>query len=326
VAKEINEKTFELNITYELLNLSKSAVIRLFPLEKTNIALWGFWDVINNSVLYAQGLTQKQEEKSGYDVSLNVNLPGLLPRRIVFFQFKSGLEKEFTLNTESKFKGNIINRKPHIEFKINDAASKSQHINLRQFSNEDSINPDSVMYVFPRITKYQDFFKNIGNLIWTCSFIPVNEIDKQASKPIEKGNVHYFRTTYDGNDSEVNSDPFPFEYDKTIVSRLLAEFICIQLERMFKYSFNLNLKYNILYDDLKTELENFLSFQFSDDQQRSIINEIVVNYLENVQKIYNEVSRVPSAPSIYTTIIPTSGIKMKFKEFIDFSSVSYLAF
>jgi len=65
MAKEINEKTFELNITNELLNLSKSFIwyLDLFPwfhfnsMRNRNIIS----QFMKQSTLFAEGLTQKEE-------------------------------------------------------------------------------------------------------------------------------------------------------------------------------------------------------------------------------------------------------------------------
>ncbi len=70
--KEINEKTFELNITNELLNLSKSFVWYMDHSPIKDLISKGVWtEFSNQTCLYAIGLTQEEEanpDTGGYDV------------------------------------------------------------------------------------------------------------------------------------------------------------------------------------------------------------------------------------------------------------------
>lgn len=328
--KQINEKTFELNITNELLNISRSFIwyledsplCLLFPRE-----VWR--QFLNDTVLYAEGLTQDEEASSGggYDVSINVNKSGLFDRRLLMLQFKSGIKKKYHLkNSQSQFHRDK-KQKPFIEYSINDAANLSQHIILRDLANNSQIQTKSVMYVFPRITERTDFHSKIGSLLLHTSFVPVVDIDQQGRDQIptvviNSGEIHKYRTSYDGNISEVNLLLLVLNYQFDITSKILSELICIQIERLFKImkKYELaHLKPEFIFS-LKSRLREFISKELSKLQKWEIILEIVNSYIES---IFEQESQIPQAPSKYSTIIPSTGFTIHFDKKLDTSSILY---
>lgn len=95
--KQINEKTFELNITYELLSLSKSFIWYLdhyffldFPHPRCRNIISKF---LRERTIFASGLTQQEEKENGFDVTINYRHPSGQEGRIMFLQYKAGGKK-----------------------------------------------------------------------------------------------------------------------------------------------------------------------------------------------------------------------------------------
>jgi hypothetical protein len=190
-----------------------------------------------------------------------------------------------------------------------------------------------VFYVFPRITEIKEFYNNIGALINNSSFVSVSELDKQAEAngiAIKEGTIHKYRTSYDGNTSEVNKLFFSFEYNSNIVVELLSELICIQIERFAKILKKQNsspldptlffhLLANFEYSDFSSYSQNELNF-FSKEEIDSLIQHIK-NYTNEMKS-----DEIPKAPSKFTTIVPKEGLKLKFDGKNDFSEISYQLF
>lgn len=337
----ISEKTFEINITNELLNLGKSILWythfspfhHLFP-EKTIRKL------LDQHVLFAEGLTQQQESRTGggYDVSININNPVALDKRIMFLQFKSGDRKNYRRNNYESIFHQSKKPESHIEFDFNDAADHNQHIILRELANQPNIQTESVMYVFPRITEISDFRNNIGNLIWKTSFVPVIDIDRQGANQIPPvlitgGTPHKFRTTYDGRLSEVNLLLFLFNYDNRLASEFIGELTCVYLERMLK---------NLVIQEPKTLLdflyflnENYPLSMFEEPNHDLLhleSSQIVSAYIDECISVLRngEVSDskflYPKPTSKYTGVIPNEGVKIHFEEYLDLDSVQYQIF
>jgi len=184
MGKNINEKTFELNITNELLNLSKSFIWYLDHSPLCWLLPRTIWSqFLNQSTLFAVGLTQDEESDpltGGYDVSINYTLPNGQDGRLIFLQYKAGVRKGYSNANASKFNRKTAlkekRRAEHVSFTFNDAAQGTQHSTLRNLANKTDIQSHSVMYVFPRITEKADFESKIGSLIFNSSFVPVLEL------------------------------------------------------------------------------------------------------------------------------------------------------
>lgn len=341
--KKLNEKTLELNITNELLNLSKSFVCyllypichHLFSRNQQGIDIW--LQVINQPILFAQGLTQEEESNEGYDVSINYTLSNGQDGRLMFLQYKAGIEKKHSNKPESNFlrqTAKLDNRTPnHIVFTFNDAAGGRQHSALRELASREGIKPQSVMYVFPRITEGADFKNKIGSLIYSSSFVPVLALDNQAlgqTPPvvINDGIIHKYRTSYDGQISEVNSVFFVFNYDDRIFLWLVSELICIQIERLVK----------VLKEYNKDALEEFLDILLGSNMDEIIAKKLNLSHYNNMMikdiKIYvkaikeklNLNEEIPMAPSKFTTIVPKEGLKLTFSSKDYFSTTNFQLF
>lgn len=343
MAKEINEKTFELNITNELLNLSKSFIWYLdhihwfpFPIIRNRENLRQFF---NHATIFAEGLTQEEENNpitGGYDVSINYNLPNGQNGRLLFLQYKAGIRKSYSNKRVSKFYRQTARderRSPeHALFTFNDAANGTQHSTLRNLANSAGISPNSVIYVFPRITEKSDFKSKVGNLINHSSFVPVLDIDNQAANQtppitINNGITHKFRTSYDGLTSEVNFFFFFFFYNNKFVYELLAELICIQIERFARIIEKEEKGLLEIYQDILPDaLSRFISYELKQNPLSFIVSENVSLYIKLMAESFKSNKIIPQAPSKYTTILTSEGLKIKFEDRNDLSLLSYQIF
>ncbi len=343
MAKEINEKTFELNITNELLNLSKSFIWYLdhfhwfpFPIIRNRENLRQFF---NHATIFAEGLTQDEENNpitGGYDVSINYNHPNGQEGRLMFLQYKAGIRKSYSNKSGSNFyrqTARMDGRSPeHALFTFNDAAEGTQHSTLRNLANRAGIKPESVIYVFPRITEKTEFKNKVGNLIPNSSFVPVLEIDNQASNQtppisINDGVSHKYRTSYDGSTSEVNFFFFFFFYDNKIISELLSELISIQIERFAKILLKQDRPDLELFSDIVSEsLNRFVEYELKEFSSSNLILENVRVYIQSIVESFNSNRIIQDAPSRFTNIIPKEGLKLNFEYNFDFSGINYQKF
>ncbi len=343
MAKEINEKTFELNITNELLNLSKSFIWYLdhfhwfhFPPMRNRNIISQF---MKQATLFAEGLTQEEESNTstgGYDVSINYNHPNGQEGRLMFLQYKAGIRKSFSNRNVSCFYRQTARMEgrssEHAMFTFNEAAEGTQHSTLRNLANRAGIKPESVIYVFPRITEKNEFKNKVGNLISNSSFVPVLEIDNQASKQtppisINDGVSHKYRTSYDGSTSEINFFLFFFFYDKKIISELLSELICIQIERISKSLIKYNIPdIEIFLDGISSSFNRFIEFELKLFPENQMLLAKINSYINNIREDYVSIGHIPKAPSKYTTVLPKEGLKLKFENKSDFSGIRYQIF
>lgn len=244
------EKTLELNITHEILSLADSFWWYLQP-----ISLKRYWrphwrfPLIPTPKSFATGLHINLEGKTGggYDVCINspANFQGGNPR-LLFMQFKAGVEKPFNSNTASVFHGDANNPNVHVEFDINSNAKKNQHKLLQDLAKSAG-NKDAVVYVFPRIVNNDQLQNNIGKLLRKTSFISIAEMDAKAALnnvTIDDGNSHKFRTCYnDYHKNEVNYFFFFFGKPKS-PGGLLGEIFSIRM-------------YRALYELKKVQVESY---------------------------------------------------------------------
>lgn len=211
------EKTLELNITHEILSLADSFWWFLQP-----ISLKRYWrphwrfPFMQTPKSFATGLHINLEGKvgGGYDVCIHSpsNFQGG-NARLLFMQFKAGVEMPFNDNTSSIFYGDITNQNIHVEFTINNNTKNDQHKLLTDLAKSAG-NKDAVVYVFPRIVDQSQLEQNIGKLLNKTSFISITDIDNKAAANginINDNKPHKFRTSYDDfNKNEINFDIFSF--------------------------------------------------------------------------------------------------------------------
>lgn len=328
--KPINEKTFELNITNELLNLSKSFLWYMDHSPIKDLIAKGVWpEFSNQSCLFAIGLTQEEEAnpyKGGYDVSINYTLPCGDEARMLFLQYKAGLRRKYSNRSGSAFEKSKGALAEHVCFTFNDAAGNTQQSTLRRLADNPKIQENSVLYVFPRITERGDFLKKVGSLINHTSFVPVKEMDRQAAKNEEvkfiSNDPHKFRVSYDGKISEVNLLLLLLLLDQSFVRNLLSELISIQIERLLKaFKRGNSTDLSEILDSVSSAIDDFFEIQLEGIES---IN--VKGYLENVRTRIKEDNFIPQAPANYTTVIPKEGLILNFEERLDLSSIQYQVF
>jgi hypothetical protein len=335
MAKEINEKTFELNITSQLLDVSRSFLwymidspIRPFMDEND------WFDFLSQNTFFTEGLTQAQETNpntGGYDVSINYLGNNGNTGRLLFLQYKSGKRAGFCKNLSSQFHGSRTNQNPHVVFTFNDAADNTQHSTLRNLASKPTIRPESVLYVFPRLTENSEFLTSCNDLLNHTSFVPVLEIDRQglAQTPplaIIDGVSHKYRTSYDGNISEVNYYYYAYYYEQRIISDLISELVCIQLERFF---IKLKSNKNIFMPDVKYLIEN-LKENISSRNDKIfkgvyISGEKIIGYINefNITSLNTNDFIVPKAPQYFSTEIPFDGLKLELEGDSNYSQINY---
>ncbi|MCP9755184.1 hypothetical protein EGI26_08465 [Lacihabitans sp. CCS-44] len=335
--KEINEKTFELNITSELLNLSKSFLwyLQESPVYQ-KIPPTVFQDLLKKSTFFAEGLTQKEEaniESGGYDVSINFPAANGIENRLMILQFKSGSRCQFSKLEGSLFEKSKNTDPEHVLYSFNDDSQKSQHATLRALADKGDIKPESVMYVFPRVTEKSDFYSKVGELLYHTSFVPVKELDRQAElkdKIIVNGKRHKFRVNYNGNKSEVNLLLLLLDPNPNILNDILSELICVQIERFVKIISIEDLDfYQEIIEAIRVAIINFVeNYASYDTLLPKVMNgsSIKIEVNKYLDQLINSPNNIPFAPSKYTTIIPLNGLKMEFDKTIDLSKVAYQIF
>ncbi len=342
--KEINEKTFELNITNELLNLSKSWFWYLHQSPiRFYYSLQFFKNFLNQSVIFAHGLSQAQEahpDTGGYDVSINfINPNNISEVRLMYIQYKAGFHSSYCNNSSSKF-----NRKKnsdyteHVMFSFNDDSKNQQHRTLCNLARKQSIAPNSVIYAFPRITKYSEFIGKVGNLINHTSFVPALEINKQGFSCDPKNNMednkpHKYRTSYDGNRSEVNYYYFGYNYNQNQHIEILGELVCIQIQRYAELIINNVENFggisseeftNSIEEAVDMFIRDYLSYRELKyyDISYSFFMVTINNYLKKFIDLNNDVIiEIPKAPSAFTSVLSKDGILLNFenKNVVDFN-------
>ncbi len=318
------EKTLELNITHEILSLADSFWWFLQP-----ISLKRYWrphwrfPFVPTPKSFATGLHINLEGKKGggYDVCINSppNFQGGSPR-LLFMQFKAGVEKLFNADNRSFFYGSSTNPNIHVEFDINSNAKHDQHSLLKQLATGAG-NEHAVVYVFPRIVNNAQLEANIGKLLRKTSFISVSEMDAKAKlngAKIDDGNPHKFRTCYRNyHKNEVNFFFYFFgrpnkpgglmgEIFAIRMFRALQELKRVQVDKypiskyhvmdaMIRHVFNLGLYFSIPLKNIENFLQkhsgfsNRLQFLYEFDElpKAYVIEDIIASEYE--QEIFNDI-------------------------------------
>ncbi|MGD0036487.1 MAG: hypothetical protein ABSC53_04250 [Bacteroidota bacterium] len=318
------EKTLELNITHEILSLADSFWWFLQPvsLKRYWRPHWRF-PLMQTPKSYATGLHINLEGKTGggYDVCIKspTNFQGGNPR-LLFMQFKAGIEQQFNINPQSIFFGDASHPNIHVEFEINSNSNKNQHRLLRELA-ANAGNGNAVVYVFPRIVNELQLQQNIGNLLKKTSFISINDIDAKATAngvTIDDNNSHKFRTCYnDYNRNELNYFFFLFGKQNN-PGGMLGEIFAIRMFRalqelkkaqvdqyliskyhimdaMIRHVLNIGLYYSISFSDVVKHFEKYPEFQKRFDTKDYYDNDLPKVYhierTENefVLNVYNDI-------------------------------------
>lgn len=179
---KFHEKSLEINITRELLNLADSWCWFL-----TDIPLWKYWrpryrlpfmDIPKSTAAGFHMNVEGQRDATGqagggYDVRIKTGLGN----HLLFIQFKKGELIDVSPDPQSEF-----NNPPceHFVFHINSTDS-NQHFLLRELSQQvGAQRGNAVVYAFPLIESMEALEANAGKLIRKTKFISVQEIEQEA--------------------------------------------------------------------------------------------------------------------------------------------------
>lgn len=238
---KLHEKSLELNITHELLNLADT-----WHWFLTDIPLWRYWrpryrlPFIKCQKSVAAGLHTILEGKNdptgnaggGYDVRIKAGKSG----HLLFIQFKKGDLCTTSPDPTSKF-----NNPPHAHFRFEINGTKTnQHFTLRDLSLGVGGNKgNAVVYAFPLINDIQDLEDNCGKLLRKTKFVSVSDLDDEAARANVQfaiNQTHNFRIGVDDmNRCEVNYFFFSFlGVDRT--PELITDAIVIRFQKIL-YSF-----------------------------------------------------------------------------------------
>jgi len=237
---DFHEKSLELNITHELLNLADSWYWFL-----TDIPLWRYWKPkyrlpylkVPKSTSGGFHITTEGkddptgESGGGFDVRIKTGLGN----HLLFIQFKKG-----QLSTKSPDATSEFSKAPHehFVFEIN-GTTTNQHFTLRKLAaGKGAEIGNAVVYAFPLINDMDELEANAGKLIRKTKFVSVADIDKWADIkkcPFKVGEIHNFRVgAFDMNRCDINF--FFFFYggpDRT--PEIVADIICIGFEKILSY-------------------------------------------------------------------------------------------
>ncbi|MDQ1151196.1 hypothetical protein QE382_003180 [Sphingobacterium zeae] len=260
-----HEKTLELNITHEILDLADKWY--WFFIDSP---LWKYWTpgyrapFTKYMKAVASGFHITTEGKNdpsgnaggGYDVRIKAGNNS----HLLFIQYKKG-----ELVATSPSDRSIFQEAPqqHFKFKIN-SKSTNQHFLLRELGNaEGGKVGNAVVYALPLIADMNELERNAGKLIRKTKFISIKDIDNQAEsqtppKPIKENYEHNFRVCLSNMDRcEVNYDFFQF-YGKDRAPEIIADIIAIQFRKIL-LAFVKDIEYNIW---RKQNVDLFFEYSF----------------------------------------------------------------
>jgi hypothetical protein len=236
----INEKTLELNLTFEILTVADqlwSLIQFATSAPRVMHACHCFRPYRlppHQRPPYALGLTLNDEKRQGWDVKIQLPSGPGRPTHALFLQFKQGEHKAYSTHKLSAFRGSVKSAKPFCEFEFNNNSDGTQHIVLRGLAAQPSLQ-GSVSYVFPRIPNAQTFKACLGRLIHVTTSHTVSEIDAQATAKgiiISAGQSHKFRTSYTSPFvTELCSDPKAVELDGGEEGDLFSDIVSIRVHR-----------------------------------------------------------------------------------------------
>jgi hypothetical protein len=268
---EFHEKSLELNITHEILNLADSWYWFL-----TDIPLWRYWrpryrqPFLKFPKSTSGGFHITTEGKDdptgnaggGFDVRIKTGIDN----HLLFIQYKKG-----DLVTTSPAIGSEFANPPHdhFKFKIN-STSTNQHFVLRNLAaGIGGANQNAVVYAMPLIADMNELEANAGKLIRKTKFISIADIDAQAllkGNPFVKDQEHNFRVgKFDMNRCEVNFYFFNF-YGTDRTSEIIADIIALKFQRSLDYF-------------LKTIEANYKEYDLFEDYFPSGLQQSFIQYV-----------------------------------------------
>jgi len=77
---------------------------------------------------------------------------------------------------------------------------------------------------------------------------------------------------------------------------------------------------------LSDSFNRFVEYELKQYPAKDIIFAKVNSYINSIREDYGSNRQIPQAPSKYTTIVPKEGLKLKFDDENNFSSINYQLF
>ena len=249
----LNEKTLELTVTHELVNLidMPTRMIReLFlsmlyyrGVRRVPADLWAVAAAQSTSAVVT-GMTQSEERVNGYDLSINVPAHIYGAPRVLLIQYKCGIRRRYIVNRPIRFAGaasmffsrggrNPLN--PVMVFKINKNTGNDQHDCLMAASANGHGDP---FYALPLYHNAADHCANLGQLLLFTAFVPASAVDAaiRRSAGIAAGvpirNVHSLHHSYNHHGAwEVCSKPTAPEEPIDAMGSLIGELLAIRMRK-----------------------------------------------------------------------------------------------
>lgn len=237
---KFHEKSLELNITHELLNLADSWSWFLM-----DIPLWRYWrprhrlpflkfpkSTSGGFHITTEGKSDPTGEAGGgYDVRIKTGLGG----HLLFIQYKMGTLIETSPDPKSEFENTPHD---HFEFEIN-GTTTDQHFVLRELAKGiGSGKGNAVVYALPLIADMDELEKNAGQLVRKTKFVSIADIDLQAKLnkvSFTKGKAHNFRVgKYDMARCEVNYFYFFFGA-RDRAAEIITDIIALRFQQTLFY-------------------------------------------------------------------------------------------
>lgn len=200
----LHEKSLELNITHELLNLADS-----FGWHLGNIAHFTLWEpskkdfkinAVKKAVAYGlhSNTEGKDDDKGNAGGGYDVKIKSGQNESVVFIQYKKGkYSKKRPQNNKDGTKSifNVENAK-YFKFELN-STKTNQHFKLRKLSDRiTQQNGNAVVYAFPLIKNIPDLDNNAGKIIRRTKFISIKDIDAESvrvGRPFQLDDHHSYR-------------------------------------------------------------------------------------------------------------------------------------
>lgn len=300
--KSLNEKTLELSITNELLNLFNGLHWRTSPeMLRRLFRPMGFpfrFPWIHGA--FPSGLAAREEGTSGggWDVKITVPNGFIDGARALFIQFKKGEHQLPNGDPRSKFQNKI-----HTQFKL-DNESKTQHKALQGLSahlRSNHLANDSVVYGFPRVTTKGQFEKLRGKLLLYTSFLSIDELDQEAKSngvSLVDGNDHFFKACYRDNQlREIWSSPFALS-NTSQTKLFLVELFRYKLSKLWNGIYDARGRNDYSPDIVRFNLSFLLSAYLGLEEYSSLGNarpspesQFARNFLRENATYWNDIER-----------------------------------
>lgn len=225
----LHEKSLELNITHELLNLADS-----FEWHLGNITSFSLWEgpkkdfktnVIKKAVAYGlhSNIEGKDDDEGNAGGGYDVKIKSGENESVVFIQYKKGQysERKPQKNKDGNESIFDVDNTKYFKFELN-STTTNQHFKLRKLSDRITQQKgNDVVYAFPLIKDISHLEENAGKIIRRTKFISIKEIDDESvrvgrpfqlddhhsyricAENMERSELNYYYYYYNGFDSSV---------------------------------------------------------------------------------------------------------------------------